>query len=145
LTFGAWNGANWPQIADYQRTKLALRLEDVIAERAKANKEQSGRDHGVGKVLANLPKPILPINTRAEIAKAAGIVENLDTIVPKTNTRGHQHLASASQGPNRAECSQDGSSAVEGSTERLLGIFFYRFFWEIVRGQLPVAPHFPSF
>jgi hypothetical protein len=65
-----WNDTHGCQIADYQRTKLALRLEDVLAERAKANQANStGGQHP--QLLTNLSKAE-SINTRAEIAKAAG-------------------------------------------------------------------------
>jgi hypothetical protein len=60
-------------LSAYQRTKLALRLEETIAARAKANKEQSGKEHGIGKVPQNSAKPITPIETREEIAKLAGV------------------------------------------------------------------------
>jgi hypothetical protein len=45
---------------------------EAIKERAKANQEQSGKDHGIGKVPQISAKPIAPIETREEIAKLAG-------------------------------------------------------------------------
>ena len=55
----------------YQRTKLALRLEEAIAARAKANQ----RDHGgtaPGKTLSQKSAEVSPVETREEIAKLAG-------------------------------------------------------------------------
>jgi len=55
----------------YIRTQLALRLESVFAERAKANSVASGERFGKG--LQNSAEPIQPIDTRKEVAKAAGV------------------------------------------------------------------------
>jgi hypothetical protein len=55
----------------YQRTKLALRLEETIAARAKANMEKGGGDQKSGK--QNNADPIPKIETREEIAKIAGV------------------------------------------------------------------------
>jgi hypothetical protein len=57
-------------LSPYERTRLALRLEEAIAGRAKANREEhQGRP-------AKLPQnsaPVTPIETREEIAKLAGV------------------------------------------------------------------------
>lgn len=55
----------------YVRTQLALRLESVFSERAKANSVASGERFGKG--LQNSAEPIQPIDTRKEVAKAAGV------------------------------------------------------------------------
>jgi hypothetical protein len=56
-------------IAPYQRTKLALRLEEVIAARAKAN--QKGGQGGV--LLPQNSAEASHVETREEIAKLAGV------------------------------------------------------------------------
>jgi len=66
--------AKTPCRASYVRVSLALELESTIAERAKANQIEAGKDHGKG--LEKSPKAIEPINTRAEIAKTAGVSED---------------------------------------------------------------------
>lgn len=53
-------------LAAYVRTQLALRLEDTIAARAKANQRKSG-----GPVPKKSAEP--PVETRVEVAKAAGV------------------------------------------------------------------------
>ncbi len=56
---------------NYQRTKLALRLEEAIAARAKAHVVEGGRAGGKGP--QNSANPLPPIETREEIAKLAGV------------------------------------------------------------------------
>jgi len=60
------------KLSDYSRSVLALRLKDTLAARAKENQvERKGAQSG------NFDKVVKvePINTRAEIAKAAGVSE----------------------------------------------------------------------
>jgi 16S rRNA G966 N2-methylase RsmD len=55
----------------YVRTQLALRLEETIAKRAKANQVESGREFGKG--CQKSDKPINPIDTKKEVAKIASV------------------------------------------------------------------------
>jgi len=61
-------------LAPYQRAELALALEPLIRAKAKEKQRETGKTvgRGQGKVLANLPKPI---DTRKEVARAAGLGE----------------------------------------------------------------------
>jgi hypothetical protein len=66
----------------YQRAKLALELEEIYRAKAKENQsEYFGNQHDVG-LLENSPK-VQPINTRAEIAKVAGVSDNTIARVKK--------------------------------------------------------------
>jgi len=58
-------------IIDYQRSVLALRLENVISTKAKENSVRSGKDFGKGS--QNSANPIEPVDTRKELAKMAGV------------------------------------------------------------------------
>ena len=58
-------------LASYVRTTLALELESLIAEKAKANQVASGGDKK--SVAQNSAQPITPIKTRQEIAKVANV------------------------------------------------------------------------
>ena len=68
-------------LTNYQRSELALRLEDEIAARAKENKRKAGKNHkgnqhtGV-EVLSNSTEAPNPINTREELADEAGVSSN---------------------------------------------------------------------
>lgn len=65
----SWMDANQfgrRNLSPYERTKLALRLEEAIAGRAKAKQKESG-----GSVLQKSEKP--PIHTSEELAKLAGV------------------------------------------------------------------------
>ena len=68
----------------FVRVKLALRLEDAIRARAKANKERSGREHGNGKVPQISAEPILPVETREELAKANQVRKPSDSVQQKS-------------------------------------------------------------
>jgi len=75
-----------------QRGKLALKLEATIAARAKVNIVEGGRAGGKG--LTTLSKASDPINTRAELAKAAGMSEGQIAKVKKIEAAGSRwHLA----------------------------------------------------
>lgn len=63
-------------LSNYQRSVLALQLEDVFKEKAKKNLKVSGEMFGKG--LVKSPNPIQKINTREEIAKIAQVGD--DTI-----------------------------------------------------------------
>lgn len=59
------------------KIELALKSEEAIAQKAKANEIASGRQYGRGeKGLLNSTNPITPINTRAEIAAMSGTSED---------------------------------------------------------------------
>jgi 16S rRNA G966 N2-methylase RsmD len=58
-------------LSAYVRTHLALRLEETISKRAKANQVESGREFGKG--CQKSDKPISPIDTKKEVAKAANV------------------------------------------------------------------------
>jgi hypothetical protein len=56
-----------------QRAALAHGLKSIVVRKAKENRETAGRATGRGKVLARLPEPFEPVDTRAELAKMAGL------------------------------------------------------------------------
>ncbi|GHU97983.1 hypothetical protein FACS1894211_00920 [Clostridia bacterium] len=62
-------------LCDVDRVRVALKLKDLIAARARENKVIGGESFGVGKVRTNLSQPISPLNTRRELAKISGISE----------------------------------------------------------------------
>lgn len=61
----------------HERARLGLRLKSVVAEKAKEQQRQSGGDKKSEEyresVSQNSAKPIIPIDTRSEIAKVAGV------------------------------------------------------------------------
>ena len=60
----------------HERARLALRLKSVIAEKAKSNKQEAANKMNLivgNNVSAEICKNVLPIDTREEIAKAAGV------------------------------------------------------------------------
>ena len=60
----------------HERARLALRLKSVIAERAKSNKQEAANKMNLivgNNVSAEFCENVLPIDTREEIAKAAGV------------------------------------------------------------------------
>ena len=58
----------------YQRTKLALRLEAVIAKRAKENLQATGRAVAAGNQGCQISDNLIkPVDTKKEIAKIAGV------------------------------------------------------------------------
>ena len=56
----------------HERARLALRLKPVIAEKAR-EKQHSGINQYTHSLPQNSAKPSIPIETRDEIAKAAGV------------------------------------------------------------------------
>ncbi len=69
----------------YARTKLVLRLEATIAERAKAKQEKSG-----GPLPQKSAEP--PIETREELAKLAGVSHDTVSKVKKIEAEGSAEL-----------------------------------------------------
>ena len=60
----------------HERARLALRLKSVIAEKAKSNKQEAANKMNLivgNNVSAEICENVLPIDTREEIAKAAGV------------------------------------------------------------------------
>lgn len=60
----------------HERARLALRLKSVIAEKAKSNKQEAAKKMNLivgNNVSAEICENVLPIDTREEIAKAAGV------------------------------------------------------------------------
>lgn len=64
-------------LPNYERAKLALRLEPIIEEKAKENKIEIGKLTGRGNELEKVSqisdKPLVSINTNKELAKVAGV------------------------------------------------------------------------
>lgn len=65
----------------HDRSKLALRLEDVYKERAKANQAEAGGDKKSLHQISD--KAIAPVNTLKEVAKIAGV--GRDTVAHRLN------------------------------------------------------------
>lgn len=63
-------------LTSYQRCELALRLEPLIAKRAKRNQVEAGKRNGKG--CQNSDKAIEPVDTKKEVAKMAGV--SCDTV-----------------------------------------------------------------
>jgi ParB-like chromosome segregation protein Spo0J len=88
----------------YVRVNLALELESTIAARAKENQSAGGGDQKSG--LTNSSKPIEPVNTRAEIAKTAGVSEDtvakVKTIKAKASDEVKAKVASGEISINKA-------------------------------------------
>lgn len=77
-------------LSAYERTKLVLRLEDAIAERAKAHQSLSeGRGQKGPQISANLNQPI---ETREELAKLAGVSHDTVAKVKKIEAKGTPEL-----------------------------------------------------
>lgn len=68
-------------LSNYQRSVLALQLEEVFSKKAKENLKASGENFGKG--LAKLPKAISKINTREELSKVAQVGERTLGMVKK--------------------------------------------------------------
>tara|TARA_R110002074_G_scaffold315759_1_gene486163 strand:+ start:18 stop:530 length:513 start_codon:yes stop_codon:yes gene_type:complete len=58
-------------LSNYQRSVLALELEDVFSKKAKENLKASGENFGKGKQIS--ANPIKPIETRKELSKVASV------------------------------------------------------------------------
>ncbi len=81
-------------LSNYDRAKLALRLEGVIAERAKINQVLSGSLYGEGhkkqEVRQKSDNPLTPIDTKKELAKIADVshdtiakVKKIEAVAPE--------------------------------------------------------------
>lgn len=82
-------------VTDAVRVELALQLKPILQAKAKENRELSGQQHGRGKVSVTLPEPIQPIDTRKEIAAAAGVSEKTVDKVEKVLASNDAELKSA--------------------------------------------------
>ena len=80
-------------LSAYERTKLALRLEGVIAARAKANQSAGGGDQKSGCQISD--KAIEPIDTKREIAKAAGVSHDTVAKVKKLEAKATPEVKAA--------------------------------------------------
>ena len=60
-------------LSNYQRSVLALQLEEVFKEKAKENLKVSGEKFGKGTQISANPIEIKPIETRKELAKVANV------------------------------------------------------------------------
>ena len=60
-------------LSNYQRSVLALQLEEVFSERAKENLKISGQNFGKGLQISAEPIEIKPVDTRKELAKVANV------------------------------------------------------------------------
>lgn len=60
-------------LSNYQRSVLALELEEVFKEKAKENLKASGENFGKGTQISANPIQIKPIETRKELAKVAQV------------------------------------------------------------------------
>jgi N6-adenosine-specific RNA methylase IME4 len=60
-------------LSNYQRSVLALQLEEVFSSKAKENLKVSGENFGKGLQISAEPIAIKPINTRKEVAKVANV------------------------------------------------------------------------
>ena len=69
------------------RGELGLLLTPMYAAMAKANLQEAGKKHGKGhpKGSQNSVDPIQPIDTQKEVAKIAGVSENLSPIGDKNS------------------------------------------------------------
>jgi site-specific DNA-methyltransferase (adenine-specific) len=60
-------------LSNYQRSVLALQLEEVFSSKAKENLKVSGENFGKGLQISAEPIAIKPIDTRKEVAKVANV------------------------------------------------------------------------
>jgi 16S rRNA G966 N2-methylase RsmD len=74
-------------LPNYERAKLALRLKETIARRAEANLARSGKEFGKGLQKSANPIPIAPIDTRAELARIAGVSHDTIAKVEKIEAK----------------------------------------------------------
>jgi N6-adenosine-specific RNA methylase IME4 len=80
-------------LSAYERTKLALRLEETIAARAKANQVESGKEFGKGCQISD--KPIDPIDTKRELAQVAGVSHDTVAKVKKIESKAAPEVKAA--------------------------------------------------
>jgi len=60
-------------LSNYQRSVLALQLEEVFSDKAKKNLKISGQNFGKGLQISAEPIEIKPVDTRKEVAKVANV------------------------------------------------------------------------
>ena len=77
-------------LSNYQRSVLALQLEEVFSKKAKENLKASGENFGKG--LAKLPKAISKINTREELSKVAQVGERTLGMVKKIQEKATEEV-----------------------------------------------------
>lgn len=78
-------------LSNYQRSVLALQLEEVFSKKAKENLSKTGGDKKSG--LAILPKPIInKINTREELSKVAQVGERTLGMVKKIQAQASEEV-----------------------------------------------------
>ena len=80
----------------HERARLALRLKPVIAEKAR-EKQHSGINQYTNSLPQNSAKPSIPIETRDEIAKAAGVSHDTIAKVEKIEESAPSPVVQASR------------------------------------------------
>ena len=84
----------------HERARLALRLKSVIAEKAKSNKQEAANKMNLivgNNVSAEICENVLPIDTREEIAKAAGVSHDTIAKVEKIEEAAPDPIVQASR------------------------------------------------
>ena len=84
----------------HERARLALRLKSVIAEKAKSNKQEAANKMNLivgNNVSAEICENVLPIDTREEIAKAAGVSHDTIAKVEKIEEAAPAPIVQASR------------------------------------------------
>ena len=84
----------------HERARLALRLKSVIAEKAKSNKQEAANKMNLivgNNVSAEICENVLPIDTREEIAKAAGVSHDTIAKVEKIEEAAPSPIVQASR------------------------------------------------
>jgi uncharacterized protein YerC len=82
-------------LSAYQRSLLALRLEESYRAKAKENLGGDRKSESFKSSLEISPNLIEPINTRVEIAKVAGVSDNTIARVKRIEERGSDEQKAA--------------------------------------------------
>ncbi|MDR2634891.1 MAG: hypothetical protein LBC13_02805 [Clostridiales bacterium] len=85
-------------LCDVERTRVTLKLKDVIARKARENCSQGGGDRkseSAKSGWANLSEPILSVNTRKELAKIAGVSEGTLAKIEKVDNEAPEPIREA--------------------------------------------------
>ncbi|HYD80902.1 MAG TPA: hypothetical protein VEC06_13935 [Paucimonas sp.] len=84
-------------VTDFQRGMLALRKKAILTDRAKAQEEAATKEVAAENAPANLPAdpPPLPLGTREDVAKAAGISSNAISRIEKIQKTAAPELVEA--------------------------------------------------
>ena len=77
-------------LSNYQRSVLALELEDVFSKKAKENLKASGENFGKGKQIS--ANPIKPIETRKELSKVASVSHDTIAKVKKIQEQASEEV-----------------------------------------------------